>query len=230
MVLGVITGDIIGSRSIVTARMLPDIIRDVTQEIESTLKMKTSLEIFRGDSFQMVALRPADSMLLAIIMRAGLKVRSMRMRDPQKAHSGREQTGHNALLDARISVGIGPVDNLSERISESFGEAFTISGERLDTMKGESARITATASISPLNRELSITTALADTIISRWSLQASEAIFRQLLYGETQQDTAAALGISQPAVHNRLENGNYDQIRSFLIYFNALITEHYGTD
>jgi hypothetical protein len=70
---GVITGDIIQSTRIKpeNKQLVLDTIRNTVYEMEKWSKMK--LEIFRGDSFQIVIDNPYEAVRIAILIRAGLQ-------------------------------------------------------------------------------------------------------------------------------------------------------------
>ncbi|MCS2958168.1 hypothetical protein NXX53_15850 [Bacteroides salyersiae] len=108
---GVITGDIIQSTRIKpeNKQLVLDTIRNTVYEMEKWSKMK--LEIFRGDSFQIVIDNPYEAVRIAILIRAGL----------QKS----TPEGSEIKWDARLALGLGSVNfSQEESVTESDGEAF----------------------------------------------------------------------------------------------------------
>jgi len=199
----VITGDIINSRKIADKELLMSVLQNLFIEINTRFSFQNQFEIYRGDSFQTLLENPKQALRIALLLRLGL----------------RKQSPDAVIWDARIGVGIGAVNYLNEDIKISNGEAFELSGTSLDTMKKSDQRIQIQVSDSDLNAQLKILNTLADAIVNRWSINASEVIYRQLLFGETQSQIAQKLNISQSAVHQRFANANFDAINTYISYF-----------
>ena len=109
---GVITADIINSTKIdITHR---DLLLKTLQHITDDLKRKFTLqiEIYRGDSFQVLIDDAIHGMLCAVLIRAGLMYLA-----PEKEK-----------WDARLSLGIGNVQYENKHITMSDGDAFRLSG------------------------------------------------------------------------------------------------------
>jgi len=148
-------------------------------------------QMYRGDSFQAVILRPELALRGAILIRAGLRHRIRPSRRRQAP-------------DCRIAIGIGTIDSLPTRaVSEGDGEAFRRSGPPLDKMKGD-RRLRVESTWPEIDSELNTELALLDVVASRWSPQQAEAVIAHLR-GITQADAAKTMGISQPAVVSRLK-------------------------
>jgi hypothetical protein len=78
------------------------------------------MDTFRHDSWQLLLERPELAFRTALFLRASLKMDS----DAETKY------------DTRISIGIGTVEAVSKRrISDSRGEAFSLSGQGLDAME-----------------------------------------------------------------------------------------------
>jgi len=205
----VITGDIINSRKITDKELLVTTLQNLFIEISSQYSFQNQFEIYRGDSFQALLKNPKYSLRIALLIRLGLR------KDAPKEEA----------WDARIGVGIGSVNYLQKNIKISNGEAFELSGKGLDEMKKSINRIQIQSVDDNLNTQLKILNILADTIVNRWSKNASEAIYRQVLYGETQKDIAQKLSISQSAVQQRFANANFEAINTYISYFENLFTD-----
>ena len=113
----VITGDIVRSELIALGKR--DLLIQVLHQIVENLQDKSPMrmELFRGDSFQIVVDSPEMSLKIASMMRAGLKSNTPK--------------GSKTEWDARISIGIGTIDYQGDSIVTSDGEAFKLSGRGL---------------------------------------------------------------------------------------------------
>lgn len=122
-------------------------------------------QVFRGDSFQAV-LRDVDGCVrVAVMVRAGIRS----FPSPPK----------RALLDARVAVGLGPVDLLREgAVSEGDGPAFRLSGRLLDSM-GKSRLAMAGEPHLPVHAALSALP-LVDAVVSRWTARQAQVAFLAL--------------------------------------------------
>ena len=114
----VITGDIINSTRIRAERrtLLIDSILRVADELKILSPLQ--IEMFRGDSFQVVVDEPEEALRIAILLRAGLKCST-----PLECGSA---------WDARIALGVGEISYGADKIVMSDGEAFHFSGRELD--------------------------------------------------------------------------------------------------
>lgn len=214
----VITGDIVHSRELEDLQVLLKVLKETVSEIEKEQANIIHFETYRGDSFQMLVNEPEQAMRIAVLIRC--KLRSATQAPNNAAFSSLE-----SLWDARISIGIGRVNQPAQKVVESTGEAFELSGNQLDRIKGSQDRICLTSAWQGLNRQFEVLAKLSDAIISRWTLNSSEAAYRYLLFKETQQQIAKALGISQPAVHKRLSIANVDAVEMMLNYLHLTIKE-----
>ena len=80
------------------------------------------MDTFRHDSWQLLLDNPVLAFRAALFLRCVLRMKS----------------SASIKYDTRISIGIGPVEYVAEqRISDSRGPAFTLSGKGLDGMKHE---------------------------------------------------------------------------------------------
>lgn len=191
----VVTGDIVGSRRIRGGQRdrLLSVLKSSFQGVRHVLSGEVSapFDMHRGDSFQGVLSRPEDALRAVIHIRANLRY-------------GFQEGPKGYALDARIVVGIGTIEFLpSRRVSEGDGEAFRRSGPILDTMKLQRQLLIRTP-WDQINAELDAECALLDALVNRWTAEQAEAILGQIR-GLTQEMMAKELGISQPAVQQRLE-------------------------
>lgn len=130
---GVITADVVGSTQIKTEDRgtLPALIHELIGEIaQCRPELKLQVDIFRGDSFQVWVEKPECAPLVALLLRAGLRMSALR--------AGEQQ------LDARIS--------------QSDGEAFVLSGRGFDQL-GKQQRLMVQTPSETANEELRVETA-----------------------------------------------------------------------
>jgi len=217
--IAVITGDIVRS----TREYGSDFMLRNLKSVFSDLQLAGFLlpghsEIFRGDSFQLVPCVPSDAMLIAVILRSGLIARVI-----SESNIVEEDFAFTSHYDARLAIGYGGKGTLKDKISESSGEAFLLSGRRLDLMKEENRRLAVSFTDDELTRHLDISSLLADLIISSWSENSALAVYHSLLFAKTQKDIANILHITQPSVQNRLKIAHFEEIKRFIAYFKGLI-------
>jgi hypothetical protein len=192
-------------------------LKNTINDISNHLKIDIPFEIYRGDSFQMLVEIPELVAEIAVLIRSGL-----RNSTPMSITDNNTMSIEN-LWDTRVSIGIGRVEFPAPKIVESSGEAFKLSGLQLDDMKNSADRIRMISTWDDLNEQFAVITALGDSIIRRWTYHSSQAAYRYLLYKETQKEISEKLGISQPAVHNRLNIGNIDVIEKMFAYLKKTI-------
>lgn len=209
----VLTGDIVGSSKLKASQRshLLSVFKSTFNTIENILpgRVRAPFEIHRGDSFQGVLSKPEDALRVVIVIRTSLRY-------------GFKTKQRRNVLDARIAVGIGPIDFLpSGRGSEGDGEAFRRSGPILDKMKGDQ-RLLIRTPWQEINSELDIECALLDALVNRWSAEQAQAIHGQIR-NLTQEQLAKEFGISQPAVRQRLKSAGSWAVEELCCRYERLI-------
>lgn len=208
---GVITADVVGSTQIKIEDRgtLPALLNELIREIaQCRPELKLQVDIFRGDSFQVWVEKPECAPLVALLLRAGLRMSALR--------AGEQQ------LDARISVGIGDVAYRDATVSQSDGEAFVLSGRGFDQL-GKQQRLMVQTPSETVNEELRVETAFVDDIVSNWSALHSKIMYQALLYETSQGELAEKNGTSQQNVRKRLEKAKVKLIRMYLDRVASLI-------
>ena len=208
---GVITADVVGSTQIKIEDRgtLPALLNELIREIaQCRPELKLQVDIFRGDSFQVWVEKPECAPLVALLLRAGLRMSALR--------AGEQQ------LDARISVGIGDVAYRDATVSLSDGEAFVLSGRGFDQL-GKQQRLMVQTPSETTNEELRVETAFVDDIVSNWSALHSKIMYQALLYETSQGELAEKNGTSQQNVRKRLEKAKVKLIRMYLDRVASLI-------
>ena len=206
----VITGDIVRSGQIELENR--DLLIQALQEIVEGLQDKSpmTMELFRGDSFQIVVAKPEKSLEIASMIRAGLK-----------SYTPADST---TVWDARIAIGIGTIDYQGDRIVTSDGEAFKLSGRGLDTM--EKSRLTISTCWQEVNEELDAGLAFVDDLITGWSINQARAVFLSLGKGLSQANIASSIAKSQQNVSKTLTSAKDSLLVRFLNRFETIIKNH----
>lgn len=201
----VITGDVVSSSQLNNEER-----QALLAQLKSTFKMIDQLffqpvmaapfEIYRGDSFQGVLKQPQHALRVNLLIRA--RLRNLFAIPVKKA------------WDARMAIGIGGIAYFSRKGTEGDGVAYRLSGPVLDDMKGET-RLAISTSEEDINKEFAVASALADSIISKWSVAKAEVI-EEVLKGKKQNEIAKTLNITQGAVNQRLKGAGWHGLKKFL--------------
>jgi hypothetical protein len=206
----VITGDIVRSELIALDKR--DLLIQVLHQIVENLQDKSPMrmELFRGDSFQIVVDSPEMSLKIASMMRAGLKSNTPK--------------GSKTEWDARISIGIGTIDYRGDSIVTSDGEAFKLSGRGLDTM--EKNRLAVNTCWQDVNEELDAGLAFVDDLITGWSVNQANAVYLSVGRGLSQANIASAIAKSQQNVSKTLTSAKESLLVRFSDRFETIIKKH----
>lgn len=209
MLKGIITADIIGSTSIDAdvRGELPELINQLTDELQEVSQIQ--VEIFRGDSFQVMVQDVEKTPLVAVLLRAGLRKSELRSK--------------TKILDARMAIGIGKVSYINEKITLSDGEAFILSGREFDELGKRKLSILTPS--EDVNAELRVETAFLDDVISHWTRQQSECIYNALLTNAKQYQLASDDNTSRQNVGKKLSAAKERLVRMYLDRVSFLIRE-----
>ncbi|GAB3022932.1 hypothetical protein GCM10027051_29670 [Niabella terrae] len=121
-----------------------------------------------------------------------------------------------------MAIGIGTIDTLSKKITESTGDAFTRSGESFDVIKKQMLLI-ATGN-EALDETLNLMTSLALLTANNWSPTEALAILTSIENPEkTQSEIAAVLQKSQSSVSEALKRSGFDEISKLNEYYQKKI-------
>ena len=206
----VITGDMVRSEQIALDKrdLLIEVLRGIVDELQAKSPMK--MEMFRGDSFQIVVERPEASLLIATMIRAVLK---------SSCYDGMVE-----MWDARISIGIGATEYQGESIVTSDGEAFKLSGRGLDAM-GKS-RLAVSTCWQDVDDELDVGIAFLDDLVTDWSINQAKAIYLSVAHGLSQSDLASTISKSQQNVSKTLNSAKEALLVRCLRRFETIIKKH----
>ena len=195
----VLTGDIVKSREIASRSQLIKTLKEalnIAKELH-----QADYDLYRGDSFQMVVPSASAAALVAIIIRSKLK-----------SHS----TETSKTWDGRISIGIGGITYRGEKITESDGPAFVLSGQGMEELSRKNRRLIIKAPWDQADRSLALVTRFADDIISNWSRYSAETAFYSLVYDESQSVLAERLGKSQSTINERMATAKLELVRAYI--------------
>ena len=196
----VITGDIVGS-----SQIKPDFKGDLlkclnTMKGELQCISSFKMEMYRGDSFQLLVNNPEQAIKIAILLRAGL--------------IGHTPSKNEKLWDAKVSVGIGYIDFLSENVITSDGEAFMLSGRQLDTMGKR--RLAVRTPWQSVNEELEVSTAFVDDIMTDWSIKQAGMIYLSLKNNKSKKEVSEMTRTSVQNVRNVLSTAKEALIKKYI--------------
>jgi hypothetical protein len=210
---GVLTGDIVSSSRINSER--GDRVLEELQAAENRVKahfpfsVHAGIDVFRGDSWQLVTQDPLSALRIAVLFRALLL--------------------SSAAMDSRVAIGYGRVDYLPEQdVSTGTGEAYTLSGMGLKELfkPVRMKLIFPLAQRSILTRSLDTIAGLIDLQVQRWTQKQAEAVAGALV-GLTQQQIAQSWvkdPVSQQAISQHLESAGWYQVKESLRFVEAALS------
>lgn len=198
--VAIITGDIIQSRAVAPTIWLPI--------LENALKKYSSknhkVEIFRGDSFQLVL--PINQVFEAIFyIKAAIK-------SIQK-------------LDVRMGIGVGTISYTNEKISKSNGSAFVNSGLAFDNLK--KGVFNFQSNNVEKDNTINLILELASHITQSWNHNVAQTVQVALENpSANQKDLALLLNKKyQSQVSNELSKAGYNSILKTIKHCNHLISQ-----
>ncbi|PQA59756.1 hypothetical protein [Siphonobacter curvatus] len=176
---------------------------------KNPLNLKLPFEVFRGDRFIGIVDTPAESLRVALLIRAYLK---------SDFYSGQS-------IDARISIGMGTITYRSPNVAESDGEAFQSSEQLLTGMKKHPNRVEVKSPWKAFDDELNTGLVLLETIVSRWTGPQADIMYLKLL-GHTEVTISGMLGITQSAVNQRSTAACWNAVDRFTKRFHQATLEY----
>ena len=219
----VITADMVNSSgmSFEQKERLLDCIREHLQALEKNGSIIKS-QLFRGDSFQCLTANNTLGLRVALILKTFIK-----SLDPAMIKTTAEQLNKSSglifidkMFDVRVSVGIGEVMYHEVGLGLSDGEAFQLSGRKLDDMKKQ--KLTFAISTEDIYKQELITlSALLDFILSKTTALQCEVITLKL-QGLTETDIAERLAVQQSAVNQRAGAAGWSAIETAVKRFETI--------
>ena len=210
----VLTGDIIRSSNLPPERRAA--LYSTFADLSALLRLNYPEDVpydisnFRGDSWQAVCLHPEHALEVGVFIRSYLQF------------SFKEEK-----LDTRFAIGVGNVNFIPpENVSAGDGEAYTLSGNLLDSLSSERMAAAFPPGESEVQAAAEGMISLLDFITSGWSASQSQAVF-WALHGIKQQEIAARWKpnpITQASVSTILKAAGWAQVRKSLSAFETLIS------
>jgi len=157
--------------------------------------------IFRSDRFRGIA-RPQEALHTAMILRTFLRSRST-------------VSAASSARDARIAVEIGDAARpQGSADAESDGSALRRADLLMERARGSGRRLQFATPWPELDSELDAECALLDAVVARWSKPQAEAALLCVWFGRTQKQAARELGVTQPAIAQRLGAAHADAVKA----------------
>ena len=149
--IGIITGDIVNSR-----KLLSKIWIDGFKTLLHTFgKNPIDWEIYRGDEFQLEIKNPEDTLQIALQIKAYFKT---------------------LKLDVRMSIGLGEKTYKAKKITESNGTAFSRSGEVFENLKKQKINLAINSGNQNFDLEINLMLRLCLVFMDNWLSQAAEFV------------------------------------------------------
>lgn len=163
-------------------------------------------ERVKGDEYQLKTNKLTDILRVAILLKLWVKSISI----GKKSYKP----------DIRISIGIGKVEIEESRLSESDGEAYTLSGRTLSSLK-QNKKSFEIISHSTYKNEFILLSSFINYYFS--SLTASQCL---VLYYKvlniTETKIANLLNISQPTINRHAKSGDFNTLNELIQFFENL--------
>jgi hypothetical protein len=202
----VITSDIVRS-SQMSAKYGRWVIEQIEHKLGTLFGSSAIMEseMYRGDSFQCLLHQPQLALKAALILKTYIKSLSL---DHQE-HSARGEgiSFIKQRMDVRMSLAVGKIETETGNIGTSNGEAFRLSGRRLDEMKKMKQSFSMT-SADPYEQELSTEAMLINFILSKTTALQCQVI-QLKLEGLTEMGIADKLRVHQSAINQRATSGGW---------------------
>lgn len=197
--ISILTGDIIDSRKLENQEIW---IKPLKELLNRWGKTPENWEIYRGDSFQLEIRNPLESLLAALQIKSFIK-----------SISHPNTNKRSSPLDVRIAIGIGEKTYFAERISESNGGAFILSGEKFEQLKNEKKTLAVNSPWDEWNQEINLLLKLASIQMDNWSISSGELMKEVLTNPDRKQsEIGKILGIGQNSVSKRYKAANAEEI------------------
>lgn len=212
----VITGDIINSSRLRPAEwdQLHGVMLETSRQLRASFKdvMPLDVDVFRGDSFQLLVREPPKSLRISLLYRA--LVRS-KMGLPR--------------LDMRLAIAVGEIDSTPpHRVSQGHGQAFVLSGKALDgLMRAKGGNMSFAGADGDEVAALDTVVRLIDAIAGRWTIKQALAV-SGALKGLRQEEIAESVWprkITQQAVAQHLRRADWYAVERGVVFFESRLKQ-----
>lgn len=199
----VLTGDVVDSSRLGPdqRRSLPGLLKRAAKELQRSFPKAVphDLEVFRGDSWQLLVADPALCLRAALFFRAGVMAGSP----------------DGTRVDTRIAIAVDRIDFVPARnVSAGDGPAYRASGEALDRLDA-GVRLALVGGAEAPWRDVAVR--LVDAIVQEWTARQARAVAGRLR-GWTQGQIAEHWpeGITQQTVARHLARSHWAAIEPAL--------------
>lgn len=207
MVKGVITGDLVNSTNIAPERRQSVVDALNTCVSDFTPQTPIKIEMYRGDSFQVVIDKAELALSVAIAIRSKLRAST---------------PDGNDVWDARVSVGIGGISFESDNIVTSDGEAFRLSGHAFDDIGKK--RLNLSTPWTELNNAMELNTRFADELVSSWTARQARVAYHSILFLKTQKEMAEELDMTHQNFNYHWGASKAQLILDYIEYFKTQLS------
>lgn len=214
-IVAVLTGDVVSSSELPAAvrSELPHALRSAGQHMHIDFEgaVPYEIDVFRGDSWQLVVADPGLALRVALAMRCRLYA-----------------IDTDTPIETRIGIGAGGVDFIPEvSVSEGDGAAFRASGRALEEMQRQGRLAFRIEDVYDTGerRALPVLATMVDAIANGWTVKQSIAVYGALR-GRTQEQIGSEWTphpITQQAVGQHLDSAAWNAMNSALDFFEAAI-------
>lgn len=184
---GILTGDIIGSRKVVTTE---NWIIPLQIILNSFGASPVQWEIYRGDSFQLEINDPEATLEAAILIKSTVK--------------------KIKKMDVRIAIGIGEKTFHSDTITSSNGSAFVRSGDCYEQMRDQKRSLAVKTGNPATDEELNTLIRMGLALMDKWTPSMADLVSICVRHPDfSQQEIARLLNISQASVSAGLKRAHF---------------------
>ncbi|MCI0451399.1 MAG: SatD family protein [Candidatus Latescibacteria bacterium] len=208
----VITGDIVSSGRLPQRefKSVQDVLKRAAEEIRAKLgaQVPLPLEVFRGDSWQIMVIDPSLALRVALYLRAYVRAEAP-----------------SSSVDTRFAIGVGTIDTPPERsVGEGRGDAFRVSGELLDRKASSRMQFgiaNGAGDDAREERSLDVLLHVLDIVVRRWTSAQAHAVRGALLDWKQEKiaETWPGRPITQQAAAQHLARSGWDGVREAVEYY-----------
>jgi len=210
----IISGDIVNSSSLNTSSRLSllEIMKDGSDSLQNFYGKEVfplPVDIYSGDSWQLLLTKPENSLSVSLFYRLFIK-----------SHINKKK------IDSRISIAIGEIDLFPhQRVSFGDGEAFKLSGQALKKDSFSYMFFSFPMIEKKIEKLIGTMIYLTDALIKELTPSQSWAVLGAIM-GKTQQQIAdewPKKPISQQSIAKHLKSAKWDYINECLISYDEFV-------
>lgn len=189
-VKAVITADIVNS-TLLSKGEFELLIKLLEQQFK---KAGTDIGFYRGDSFHALC-DPGDALKMACLTRT----------------TAIQFTNVSRVIDTRISIGIGTVDEPIGDLGTARGEAFTLSGREMDRLEKSGPRLSIRCNNPIADTALAAIALFTDHILTKLTVKQA-AVVHELLQCITQTQVAKKLQKRQSTISKHASASDWNKL------------------